>query len=196
MFLCFVTNNKNKLNEISGLISREITLLSLKDIGCTMEIPEIHATIEDNSFAKADYIFRNYHIDCFADDTGLEVDALEGEPGVHSARYAGPGRNSEDNISLLLKKLENKNDRSASFKTVITLFMDGTARQFSGIIKGVIIRNRRGSHGFGYDSVFMPDGYQFTFAEMSMAQKNLISHRAIAIRRLVEYLNSIVKNRP
>ena len=195
MLLCFATNNKHKLGEISGLIKSDFKILSLQDIGCLEEVPETLPTIQENSFAKADYVFRNYHVDCFADDTGLEVNALGGEPGVLSARYAGENKNSDDNIDMLLRNLLNKYDRSARFRTVITLIIGGSSFQFEGIIKGNITDNRRGFHGFGYDPVFLPDNYGLTFAEMSADQKNLISHRAIATRKLVEFLNSLNINR-
>jgi XTP/dITP diphosphohydrolase len=195
VLLCFATNNKHKLGEVSRLIKSDFKILSLEDIGCLEEVPETLPTIRENSLAKADYVFRNYHIDCFADDTGLEVNALGGEPGVLSARYAGDNKNSEDNIDLLLRNLLKKDDRSALFRTVITLIIGGNSYQFEGIIKGIITDKRRGNQGFGYDPVFLPHNYDLTFAEMSIDQKNLISHRSVAIRKLVEFLNSLDINK-
>jgi XTP/dITP diphosphohydrolase len=194
VILCFATNNKHKLGEVSRLIKSDFQILSLEDIGCQEEIPENLPTIAANSQAKADYVFRNYHTNCFADDTGLEVDALGGKPGVLSARYAGENKNSEDNIDLLLGNLLNLADRSARFRTVITLIIDGRSHQFEGIINGKITDNRRGENGFGYDPVFLPDNFDLTFAEMSVDQKNLISHRAIAVRKLVAFLNAMAIN--
>lgn len=189
MILCFATNNSHKLSEVSQLIRKEFQIVSLQEIGCTEEIPEDHDTIAENSKAKAEYVHINYGVNCFADDTGLEVEALSGEPGVYSARFAGPDKNDDDNISLLLKKLNGKMNRAARFRTVITLIIDGSIRQFEGIIKGNIIEQKAGSYGFGYDPVFMPEGYSLTFGQMSSVEKNRISHRAIATRKLVDYLN-------
>ena len=182
----------NKLSEVSQLIRKEFQIVSLQAIGCTEEIPEDHHLISDNSKAKAEYIYRKYDVDCFADDTGLEVEALGGEPGVFSARYAGPGKKDDDNISLLLKKLLGFKNRAAKFRTVITLIIGGSVKQFEGVIKGNITEHRAGSNGFGYDPVFMPEGYHQTFGQMSSVEKNRISHRGIATRKLVDYLNLTV----
>ncbi len=190
MDLCFATNNRNKLEEVSRLIGSEFRIISLKEIGCSEEIPEIFPTISENSYAKAYYIFRKFHRDVFADDTGLEVEVLGGEPGVHSARYAGPGKDSNDNIRLLLNKLGDNSNRSARFKTVITLILNGKSYQFEGIINGNITKKKKGENGFGYDPVFLPEGYEVTFAEMTSEEKNRISHRAIAINKLALFLNS------
>ena len=188
MELCFATNNPFKIAEISKLLGKSFKLLSLDDIGCFEEIPETKGTIEGNSLDKAKYVFMKYHTPCFADDTGLEVNALNREPGVHSARYAGSQKNSEDNITLLLKKLKAIQDRSARFRTVITLFLDKDYKQFEGIVYGKIIDQKRGKKGFGYDPVFIPDGFDKTFAQLSLQEKNSISHRGIAFRKLVHYL--------
>ncbi len=189
MLLCFATNNEHKLREVSQMVRTDFRIVSLQEIGCTEEIPEESDSIPGNSMAKAEYVFRNYGINCFADDTGLEVDALNGEPGVHSARYAGEGKISDDNVNLLLDNLGNSLNRSARFRTVITLIIDGNIRQFEGIINGSITDTKRGVNGFGYDPVFVPEGYHLTFAEMSPEEKNRISHRAIATEKLLRYLN-------
>lgn len=187
----FATNNKNKINELNQLIGDKINLVGLSDIGCHEELPETQGTIEGNALQKARYVFDNYKQNCFADDTGLEVNALNGRPGVYSARYAGEGKSAEDNMNKLLVELEGANDRSARFKTVIALVMDGKEWLFEGIVNGKIIEQKRGNKGFGYDPVFVPDGYEQTFAEMDMELKNRISHRGIAVRKLVEFLNKI-----
>ncbi len=189
MKLCFATNNKNKLHEVASLLSDSINILSLEDIGCFEEVEETQDTIEGNSLQKADYIFNKYQVAVFADDTGLEVDSLNGEPGVKSARYAGDQRDNEANIQLLLTTLKDKPDRSAQFKTVITLITEKENVQFEGIVKGKITTDKMGDEGFGYDPVFVPNGYDVSFAQMSMAEKNLISHRGLAVRKLVDYLN-------
>jgi XTP/dITP diphosphohydrolase len=191
MDLCFATNNKGKLEEIKYLIGEKYHILSLSDIGCFEELPETQPTIEGNSKQKAQYIWDNYKVNCFADDTGLEVFALNGAPGVISARYAGENCNPEDNMNLLLKNMENIQDRSARFKTCITLIINGSVSQFEGIIKGEITRERTGSKGFGYDPIFRPSGFDKTLAELSMEEKNKISHRALAGRSLMNFL---VKN--
>ena len=190
MNLCFATNNRHKLTEVSSVADSRFKILSLSDIGCKEEIPENFETIIENSFAKADYVFRKYKINCFADDTGLEVDALNGEPGVHSARYAGQGKQSDDNIDLLLQKLRGITDRSARFRCIITLIIKGDVSRFEGIVEGSITSARKGTGGFGYDPVFVPIGYSLTFGEMDGEEKNKISHRGIAIRKLIDYLNS------
>jgi XTP/dITP diphosphohydrolase len=188
--LVFATNNLNKLKEVQQLIlNKEIKLLSLGEIGCLEEIPEIANTIEGNARLKAEYVQEKYQMDCFADDTGLEVEVLNGEPGVKSARYAGEEKNNEENIQLLLNNLKNIQNRKAQFKTVISLFINGEYHEFYGIIKGVVIDEKKGEKGFGYDAVFLPDGYDITFAQMSLEEKNKISHRAIAVSKLLAFLN-------
>ena len=184
------TNNSHKLEEIQAILQKGIVLTTLRDIGCTEELAEDQDTIEGNSFQKADYVYRNYHVDCFADDTGLEAEALNGAPGVISALYAGPHRSADDNIDLLLKNLTGKSNRRARFRTIITLILDGTVHTFEGIVNGSILTERRGNDGFGYDPVFLPDGCSKTLAEMSMEEKNRISHRANAVRKLANFLNT------
>lgn len=189
MKIVFATHNFNKLQEVQAMMPASIELVSLDDIGCDEDIPETAATIEENAILKATYVKENYNKDCFADDTGLEVEDLNGEPGVHSARYAGEGRNNEDNIDKLLLQLEGKTNRRAQFKTVIALNLEGEKNLFTGICSGVITRERRGNKGFGYDAVFQPDGSTKTFAEMDAEEKGAISHRGIALRELIEYLS-------
>lgn len=188
--LCFATNNQHKILEISHMLNGKFNILSLKEIGCTRELPETGDTLEGNSMEKAKFIYENYKLNCFSDDTGLEVESLGGDPGIYSARYAGPEKNSQENVKLLLKKLQNITNRKARFRTVITLILEGNTVQFDGIVYGSISRDRRGDHGFGYDPVFMPEGYHQTFAELSLEQKNKISHRSIALHKLVDYLQS------
>ena len=190
MKLVFATNNHNKIKEVQALMPEGIQLLSLEEIGCTEEIPETSPTIEDNAIQKAEYVKKNYGYDCFADDTGLEVKALNGAPGVFSARYAGEVKSSEANINKLLKELQEKQDRSARFKTVIALHLRGEIQTFTGICSGNIIFERKGLQGFGYDPVFQPEGKLATFAEMSLEEKSKISHRARATRQLIDFLNS------
>ncbi len=188
--LCFATNNRHKLDEVSSLLKRDFDLVGLDDIGFKEELAEDFFTLEENSNQKAEFIFNRFHLPCFADDTGLEVDALNGQPGVFSARFAGPQRNSSDNIRLLLQKLEGVKNRKARFRTVITLVeRKGVTQQFEGIVKGEIIQQARGSEGFGYDPIFLPDGHTETLAEMTLEKKNVISHRGIAVGKLVMYLN-------
>ncbi len=186
--LCFATNNQHKIQEARAHIGPRFHLVGLSEIGCNEELPEDQSTLEGNSFQKAEYVFRNFGVSCFADDTGLEVEALHGAPGVYSARYAGDQRNADDNIKLLLKNLESANNRKARFRTVITLITPSLTKQFEGIVNGIIINEYRGSGGFGYDPVFLPDGYVKTLAEMSMEEKNTISHRALAITKLVDFV--------
>ncbi|CAG4989216.1 dITP/XTP pyrophosphatase [Dyadobacter sp. CECT 9275] len=190
MKLCFATNNENKLREIQSLLGNNFNLITLKDIGCDVDIPEPYLTIAENSHGKAEYVWQEFGISCFADDSGLEVDALGGAPGVISARYAGPQRNSDDNIALLLTKLGSEVNRKARFITVITLVLDGIYNQFEGTVEGTIIAERRGLEGFGYDPIFLPEGHDRTFGEMSLAEKNNLSHRARAFSKLVSFLNS------
>lgn len=184
----FATNNAHKLEEVSNILGSKVELLSLKDIGCHDEIPETADTLEGNALQKARYIFERYHTDCFADDTGLEVEALNGAPGVYSARYAGDAHDSEKNMRKLLEELKGKENRKAQFRTVFALIIDGKEHLFEGIIKGQIISVRKGNSGFGYDPVFIPDGYTQTFAEMGNSEKNKISHRAIATQKLCNFL--------
>jgi XTP/dITP diphosphohydrolase len=191
MELCFATNNKGKLAEINHLLSPQYTILSLQDIGCFEELEETQPTIEGNSLQKASYVHKKYQINCFADDTGLEVAALNGAPGVLSARYAGPECSPEDNMNLLLKNLEGKTDRSATFKTVITLFINNQPYTFTGSVDGVILTEKKGTKGFGYDPIFQPNGFSKTFAEMTMEEKNPISHRGRAVALLIEFLKKL-----
>ena len=209
MKIVFATNNQHKLSEIRNILGETIEVLSLKDIGCDVDIPETGKTLEENALQKAQYVYDHYHIDCFADDTGLEVDALGGAPGVYSARYASiespdspekpVSHDSEANMTRLLKELGENNNRKARFRTVITLIQKKDVcpcgcmsikdiHQFEGIVNGEIIRERRGGEGFGYDPIFQPDGYDQTFAELGMDIKNHISHRARATQKLADYL--------
>ena len=189
MQLVFATNNRNKLKEVQALVLEPIQLLSLEDIDCLEDIPETQLTIEGNAIQKIEYLKKHYNVDGFADDTGLEVKALHGEPGVFSARYAGDQRNAQDNMDKLLKNLEGKTNRSAQFKTVIALTLKGQLHTFTGICKGTILTEKRGDQGFGYDPIFQPEGYEQTFAEMDLALKNQIGHRGKAIKQLVQFLN-------
>jgi len=191
MQIVFATNNLNKLKEVQNLLPKHIKLLSLPDIGCFEEILETQDTIEGNAIQKANYVKNNYGYDCFADDTGLEVEALNNMPGVDSAHYAGAHRNAEDNINKLLKELENASGRIAQFKTIIALNLNSKIELFEGICKGEIINSKRGEHGFGYDPIFQPLGYNQTFAEMDMQLKNKISHRGKAINQLISFLSTI-----
>lgn len=184
----FATNNTHKLEEVSAILGKKIELLSMKDIDCNVDIPETADTLERNALIKARYIFENYHLDCFADDTGLEVEALNGAPGVYSARYAGDAHDSEANMKKLLKEMENVENRRARFRTVFALIINGKEHLFEGIVKGEIIKNRKGTSGFGYDPVFVPEGYSQTFAEMGNELKNKISHRAMATQKLCHFL--------
>ena len=186
--LVVATNNAHKLEEISAILGNEMELLSLKDIHCNTDIPETADTLEGNARQKAMYIHENYGMDCFADDTGLEVEALNGAPGVFSARYAGDGHDSEANMQKLLKELEEKENRKAQFRTAICLIMEGKEYLFEGIVKGHIIEEKRGGAGFGYDPIFVPEGYDQTFAELGNDVKNTISHRARAVEKLCTFL--------
>ncbi|WP_044173238.1 non-canonical purine NTP diphosphatase [Flectobacillus major] len=189
--LCFATNNAHKLKEIQAMLGDQFELISLEQTGCKEELPETGDTLEANSDEKASYLYDHYGVDCFADDTGLEVEALNGEPGVYSARYAGEHRNSADNMQLLLTKLKNQENRSAQFRTVITLILGAEKYQFEGIVKGTIIDDQRGGEGFGYDPIFVPEGHNRTFAEMSLAEKGEMSHRARAFKKLIDFLQTI-----
>ena len=187
--LILASNNIHKMEEIKHFIGDRFELLTLEQIGFEGDIEEPGSTLSENSMIKAEYIFDKYHQNCIADDSGLEVLSLNNEPGVYSARYAGPQRSHEDNMNLLLKNLEGKTDRSAQFRTVITLIYEGRINQFDGIVKGKIISEKRGKQGFGYDPIFVPDGYDRTFAEMSLTEKNGLSHRTRAIEKMLEYLS-------
>lgn len=191
MKLVFATNNLNKLKEVQEMLSDEIELLSLKDIGCFEDIPETANTLEGNARIKANHITKNYGYDCFADDTGLEVPSLNGEPGVYSARYARSPRNAEKNMDKLLSNLADKEDRSAQFRTIITLNLGNRSYDFEGICKGTILTEKKGHEGFGYDPIFQPDGYDISFAEMSLDEKNKISHRKRAVQKLVDFLRNL-----
>lgn len=187
--LIFATNNIHKLTEIQSLIGDNFILKSLKQIGCTEDIPETAPTLEGNALLKAQYIFNRYGKNCFADDTGLEIEALDGRPGVFSARYATDGHDFEANIDKVLEELADAENRKARFRTVIALILDGSVHYFEGIVEGEIIAVRKGIKGFGYDPVFLPYGYNLTFAEMTLEEKNKISHRARAVNKLVDFLN-------
>jgi XTP/dITP diphosphohydrolase len=189
MQLVFASNNLNKIKEIQNILNGSIQLLSLEDIGCHEEIPETADTIEGNAILKANYVTQKYGYDCFADDTGLEVNALNGEPGVYSARYAGEQRSADDNMDKLLVALSEQEDRSAQFKTVIALNLAGKQHLFTGIAKGNITLDKTGAHGFGYDPIFQPENYAQTFAALSSEVKNKISHRAKATEQLIDFLN-------
>lgn len=188
MKLVFATNNAHKLQEIQLLLGDSIELLCLNDINCTDEIPENQETLEGNAAEKAFYIFNKYQLNCFADDTGLEIEALNGEPGVYSARYAGPERSAELNMNLVLAKMAKIKNRNARFRTVISLVIDGREIQFEGVVEGQILEEKRGQTGFGYDPIFKPVESNSSFAEMTMDEKNKISHRGRAVQKLVDYL--------
>lgn len=189
--LVFATNNPHKLEEICAILGSKLEILSLADIGCDADIPETAETLEGNALIKAHYVYDNYKLDCFADDTGLEVDALHGLPGVHTARYAYPDRHDpEANMIKLLEALRENNDRNARFRTVIALIEKGKEHLFEGVVEGVIAREKSGTQGFGYDPVFIPEGNSKTFAELGEDIKNTISHRARAVQKLAEYLAS------
>ncbi len=189
--LVFATNNPHKLKELQALLGDEFHLLGLKDIGCLEEIPEEQPTLEGNARQKAFFVFEKYGYPCFADDTGLEIEALEGDPGVYSARYAGEEKDPEANMKKVLHKMVKIKNRKARFRTVISLVTDGTEKQFQGVVAGEITRKKRGHSGFGYDPIFLPEGYQETFAEIDLSRKNAISHRGRAVEKLVEYLKKL-----
>lgn len=191
MKLCFATNNKNKLKELRNSIGSNIVIVSLEEIECFEDIPETGNTLEANSLQKAQYIWDKYKIATIADDTGLEVESLEGRPGVYSARYAGENCSSEDNMNKMLEELSNTKNKKAEFKTIITYLNGDKMEQFKGICKGDIRDERSGAEGFGYDPIFQPKGFNVTFAEMPMEDKNKISHRGIAVRKLIEYINTL-----
>jgi XTP/dITP diphosphohydrolase len=190
MKLVFASNNKNKILEIRHQLPPEIELLSLEDIGCYEDIPETADTIDGNAILKANYVAEKYGYNCFADDTGLEVDALDGAPGVYSARYAGEQKNAEDNMAKLLEELAGNSNRKANFKTVIALNIDGNQHLFTGIVEGDITTERHGDRGFGYDPIFIPHGENRTFAQLSLGEKAIISHRGRAVAQLIAFLKS------
>ena len=192
MNICFATNNQHKLEEVRAMLGSQFHIISLKDIGCTEELLEEQSTLEGNSLQKARYIFQTYHVPCFADDTGLEIEALKGEPGVDTAHYAGPQRSAEDNMNKVLRELDGIENRKAQFRTVITLCAPSLTKQFQGVVKGQIAKEKKGDGGFGYNPIFIAEGYDRTMAEMTMEEKNAISHRAMAIQELVFFL----KNNP
>jgi XTP/dITP diphosphohydrolase len=190
MKLVFASNNKNKIAEIQSMLPESIKILSLEDINCLEDIPETADTIEGNAILKADYVTQKYGYDCFADDTGLEVNALNGEPGVYSARYAGEQKNADDNMNKLLDSLKNEENRSAQFKTVITLNLEGKQYLFTGIAKGNITQTKTGTNGFGYDPIFKPENFDETFAELPLETKNAIGHRGKAVQQLIDFLST------
>lgn len=187
--LIFATGNQNKLLEINKIIPNNVKIISLKDLKFSDDIPENENTIEGNAIYKAKYIYNKFNTNVFSDDTGLEVEALNGEPGVYSARYAGEACDSNDNINKLLKKLKKKKNRNARFKTIIALIIKNKIHTFEGIINGEILKNQIGENGFGYDSIFRPAGYSKSFAELSMNEKNIISHRSLAIKKLINFIS-------
>ncbi|MDC0008227.1 non-canonical purine NTP diphosphatase [bacterium] len=194
MRLVFATHNKNKFLEVQKIIPSHIKLLSLSDVGCTEDIPETGKTLVENATLKADFVTKTYALPCFADDTGLLVDALNGEPGIYSARYAGEQKNASDNMNKLLANLKDKANRTARFATVIALQMEKDRQTFEGVIEGEITFQKHGKEGFGYDPIFQPKGYDKTFAELPLAIKNEIGHRGKAMRKLLDYLNSLQSN--
>jgi XTP/dITP diphosphohydrolase len=193
MKLVFATNNKHKLEEVRSMLSDRFTIVGLEDIGCREEIEETESTLEGNSKIKSDFVSKNYSLDCFADDTGLEVEALDGAPGVYSARYAGENATFEDNVNKLLTELRGESNRRARFRTVISLKLEGKQYFFEGVCNGEITVKPAGEKGFGYDPVFRPEGSQLTFAEMDMQQKSRISHRGKAVQKLVTFLNEEIR---
>ena len=191
MKIVFATNNPNKLKEIQSLMPAGIEIISLKDIGCTEDIPETGETLEANAFQKARYLKEHYGYDCFADDTGLEIESLNRAPGVYSARYGGPERSAEANMAKILSELDGKENRKAQFRTAIALILNGKEQLFEGKVEGHISETKQGEEGFGYDPIFLPKNYQRSFAQMSMDEKGTISHRGRAVRKLVDFLRSI-----
>lgn len=192
MKICFATNNHKKIEEVKAALKGRIQIVSLADIGCTVELPETGDTLEYNAFQKARYVKDNFGVDCFADDTGLEVSALNGAPGVYSGRYAGEPRSDQRNIEKLLKALEGipSTDRKARFRTVIALLLEGKEYQFEGIAEGEILNQETGTGGFGYDPIFMPGGFSRSFAQLSLEEKNEVSHRGIAVSALIDFLSN------
>jgi XTP/dITP diphosphohydrolase len=192
MRLVFATHNAHKVSEIKPLLSSSVNLVSLHDLGFTEEIPETGDTLAANALQKADYVYTRLNCTCFADDTGLEVTALGGRPGVYSARYAGENKSADDNIAKLLTELKGKKDRSAVFKTVIAVIIEGKPKLFEGVVKGTISENKMGDKGFGYDPVFIPEGHSKSFAQMAREEKNRISHRGLAVKKFAAFLNEII----
>jgi XTP/dITP diphosphohydrolase len=190
MKICFATNNAKKIEEVAAALKGLIEIVSLQEIGCTVELPETGDTLEHNAFEKARYVNQHFGVSCFADDTGLEVTALNGAPGVYSGRFAGEPRSDARNLSLLLEKMEGQSNRSARFRTVIALILDGKEYQFEGIAEGEITSSPSGERGFGYDPIFQPLGFDRTFAELSLAEKNEISHRGKAVKALLNFLRA------
>lgn len=189
--IVFATNNKHKLEEIISVVGEKLKILSLANIGCFEDIPETANTLEGNASLKSQFVVQHYGKDCFADDTGLEIEALDGKPGVYSARYSGPGHDHVKNMEKVLNEMTGIQNRKARFRTVISLFLDGKEHQFEGIVEGSIRKEKSGSKGFGYDPIFQPDGFKTTFAEMDLEDKNKVSHRARAMAKLIEFLNSL-----
>ena len=187
--LIFATSNQNKVLEIQKILPKKFNIKSLKDLNYFEDVPENENTIDGNAVFKAKYIYEKFNINVFADDTGLEVEALNGEPGVHSARYAGTTRSSEKNIKKLLKNLKNIKNRNARFKTVIALIIDNKLHIFSGIVEGYILDSPKGNNGFGYDPIFCPNGFDKSFAELTLKEKNLISHRSLAMKKLIDFIS-------
>ncbi len=192
MKIVFATNNPNKLAEVKALLPAGIEILSLQDINCKEELPENSDTLEDNAAQKAFYVYDNYGYNCFSDDTGLEIQALDERPGVYSARYAGPDCKAEDNMQKVLAEMKNEDNRDASFRTIISLVIEGKEFQFEGEVEGQIIPEKWGDEGFGYDPIFLPDGYEKSFAQMDMQQKGEISHRGLAVKQLMDFLKKRV----
>jgi XTP/dITP diphosphohydrolase len=192
MKLVFATQNQNKVNELKQLMPDFIELLSLKEIDCDDDIPETSNKLMGNASQKSNYIYNKFGLNCFADDTGLEIEGLNYEPGVYSARYAGPQKNSEDNMNLVLDKLQNSINRKARFKTAISLIINGEEHLFEGVCNGEITKGKSGNKGFGYDPIFKPNGHNVTFADMSLDEKNKISHRGKAVKLLVDFLKDMV----
>jgi XTP/dITP diphosphohydrolase len=188
MKLVFATNNKHKLEEVRAILGNRVEVLSLSDINCNDDIPETAETLQGNALIKARHIYNKYGVNCFADDTGLEVEALNGAPGVYSARYAGESNDSQANMNKLLQNLTGKNNRNAQFRTVIALIINGEEKLFDGIVKGTITEEKKGDSGFGYDPIFVPEGYSESFAQMDSDTKNSISHRYRATKQLCDYL--------
>lgn len=189
--IVFATGSSNKVREVNEMLDGQFVIESLKDIGCHEDIPETQPTLEGNALQKARYVYEKFGMNCFSEDTGLEIDALGGAPGVITARYAGEERSADKNMAKTIQELEGKSDRGAQFRTVIVLILNGQETLFEGICRGSIRKEKSGEGGFGYDPIFEPDDYDLTFAEMDKASKNAISHRGMAVRKLIEYLNSL-----
>ena len=189
--LVFATNNKNKIKEVEVLLPKDFKILSLSDISCFIELPENQNTLEGNALEKAEFVYDNFRVNCFSEDTGLEVFALNNEPGVYSARYAGKNKDDNANMELLLSRLKDVKDRSARFRTVIALIIDGNKLLFEGMVEGDILYHKIGNEGFGYDPIFQPKGYDKSFAELGISVKKNISHRTMAMRKLLDYLNAL-----